>query len=172
MDNHPLRKSSRRIGFSFSPIQRIGAGVFCVISFLMIFQQAFLGVALLLFFAFIVSAEYGFQIDAAKGQFREFSKVFGIKRGAWKGLANFPFVAVLTVQKGHTAASMSNRTVTTTDTVYEVYLLSKTHRTKVEEVEFLNHEKATAFAKEFTAVVEKDFVNYRPQVSPKSQRRR
>jgi hypothetical protein len=53
-----------------------------------------------------------------------------------------------------------------------VYLLSKTHRTKVEEVEFLNHEKATAFAKEFTAVVEKDFVNYRPQVSPKSQLRR
>ena len=138
----------------------------------MIFQQGLLGVALLLFFAFIVTAEYGFQMDAAKGQFREFSKVFGIKRGAWKNLSDYPFVAILKSQKGHTTASMSNRTVTTTEPAFEVYLLSETHRSKVQVAEFKDLEKAKSFVKEFATVVKRKYTTYSPQISQSSRRRR
>ncbi|HKL40606.1 MAG TPA: hypothetical protein VJ894_08005, partial [Cryomorphaceae bacterium] len=125
-----------------------------------------------LFFVFAISGSYGFQIDASRQRFREYSQAFGIKRGEWKDLKYFPFVAILRSQKGHTAASMSNRTVTTIDEVFEVYLLSETHRTKAQVAEFRNLEKAQSFAKEFATVVEKQLVNYSPQRSPRSKRRR
>jgi hypothetical protein len=171
-DDHPLHKSSRRLGYSFGTIPRIGSGVFLVISLLMMLGIPILGIPLSLFFVFALTSSYGFQIDTAKQRFREYSKAFGIKRGEWKKLDDFPFVAILKSQKGHTAASMSNRTVTTTDEVFEVYLLSETHRTKVQVAEFRNLEKAKSFAKEFATVVEKQLVNYSPQITPSSKKRR
>lgn len=171
-DNHPLRKSSRRLGYSFGTIPRIGSGVFLFISLLMSLGIPTLGIPLSLFFVFAISSSYGFQIDASRQRFREYSQSFGIKRGKWKNLNDFAFVAILKSQKGHAAASMSNRTVTTTDEFFEIYLLSETHRTKIQVAEFKDIEKAKSFAKEFATVVERKFTTYSPQISPSSRRRR
>jgi hypothetical protein len=172
IDDHPLRKSSRRLGYSFGNIQRIASGVFLFFSLLLILVFPILGMPLSLFFGFALTSSYGFQIDAGRGRCREYSKAFGIKRGAWQQLADFPFVAVLKSQKGYTAASMSNRTVTNTDPVFEVFLLSETHRTKIQVAEFKDLEKAKSFAKEFATVVERKFTTYSPQISQSSRRRR
>jgi len=172
IDNHPLRKSSRRLGYSFGTIPRIGSGVFLFISLLMSFGIPILGIPLSLFFAFALSSSYGFQIDAGRQRFREYSQAFGLKRGEWKNLNDFPFVAILKSQKGHAAASMSNRTVTTTDEFFEIYLLSETHRTKIQVAEFKDLEKAKSFAKEFATVIERKLTTYSPQISSSSRRRR
>lgn len=172
IDNHPLRKSSRRLGYAFGSIQRGVSAFFLLISVLMIFGVPILGVPLTLFFGFALTSRYGFQIDASKNRFRSYSEAFGIKRGTWQVLSDFPDVAILSTKKGTTTASMSNRTVTSTDVVYEVYMLSETHHTKVQVAEFKDQDKALAFAKEFATVVEKKYARYSPQLSARSRRRR
>lgn len=146
--------------------------MFLFFSLLLILVFPILGVPLSLFFGFALTSSYGFQIEAGRGRCREYSKAFGIKRGAWQQLADFPFVAILKSQKGYTAASMSNRTVTTTDPIFEVFLLSETHRTKIQVAEFKDLEKARSFAKEFATVVERKYTTYSPQISQSSRRRR
>ncbi|MCZ4409807.1 hypothetical protein O3Q51_13385 [Cryomorphaceae bacterium 1068] len=160
------------MGYSFGNIQRIVSGVFLFFSLLLILVFPILGVPLSLFFGFALTSSYGFQIEAGRGRCREYTKAFGIKRGAWKNLTDFPFVAVLKSQKGYTTASMSNRTVTTTDPVFEVFLLSETHRTKAQVAEFKDQDTALTFAKEFATVIEKKYARYSPQLSAKSRRRR
>ena len=86
--------------------------------------------------------------------------------------ADFPFVAILKLKKGHVTAGMFNRTVTTTDEFFEIYLLSETHRTKIQVAEFKDLEKAKSFAKEFATVAERKLTTYSPQISSSSRRRR
>ena len=123
-------------------------------------------------FGFVLTSRYGFQIDCTKGKCREYAKAFWIKKGDWKNLTDFPFVAVLKSQKGYTTASMSNRTVTATNPFFEVFLLSETHRTKIQVALFKDLETAKSFAKEFASVVERKYTAYSPQISSSSRRRR
>ncbi len=172
VDNHPFRKYRKRIGFSFNLIQRLVSWFLFLSSLLVIFGAPWLGIPLTLLFLYGATGSYGMQIQADKDRFREYQSLAGIRWGKWKSLKEYPDVAILTENKGYAVYSQSNRRTADTDLSYGVYLLTPSHRVRVEVSTFKEKQEAKKFAEELAMVLLKKYTVYNPQVSQKTRSRR
>lgn len=153
------------------PIVIMGA-VISLIGLLLVPVSWITGTVTLILGGFMVTASYGFQLDARNERFREYTSLFGFKRGAWLKLGDYPDLAILSGKKGTTVRSLSNRGTTLTEEVYTVVLLTATHRTRVAVKEFKDHKKAEDFAKDLASSLEKRLTQFAPKISAASRRRR
>lgn len=172
-DNHSnTRIASYRAGFSFAiPVVIVGA-VIGVLGLLTLLIAPIVGALMAGFGGFIATSSYGFQLDKKRNRCREYTSVFWIKRGTWINLDNLPDVSILSGKSGFVVRSMSNRATDSTTVNYTVYLLSKTHRTKVMVKKFEDRSLAQEFAEGLAISLNRDLKKYSPAVSAKTMRRR
>jgi len=163
---------SFRHGFNFAiPVVIVGL-MASVFGLLMLFSQPIGGVLLAVAGAFLWTNSGGMQIDRVHGRFREFDSLYGIKNGEWKSLDTVPYLSILLGKKGFTMYSQSNRSASTAVDVYQVCLLTETHRSKYPVHSFESKEEAEAFAVQLAAQLQKKIVAYDPKVSAGTQARR
>lgn len=161
-----------RIGFSFPmPIIYI-AGILILFGLIACIQSLFAGLFIIISASFVLSCSYGTEIDLEKQIFREYSSIFGLKKGNWTPLEKLPFITVLMGREGLTMYSRSNRSTTSIDDRYGIYFLSETHRTKVLLQKFSTSLIAMDHAKILSQKLNKEIVKFSPVVSEKTQQRR
>lgn len=161
-----------RHGFNFAiPIVVAGISV-SIFGLFMILDNPIGALALMLIGAFLWTNTSGMQFDLIQGRFREYGSFFGIKSGEWISLGTTPYLAVLIGKKGYTMLSQSNRSASTAIDVFQVFLLSETHRTKYMVRSFEMKEEARSFAEELAGRLNKKVVTYDPQVSAETRARR
>ena len=119
--------------------------------------------AMILIGIYLAFSFCGIEFDLAKNAYREYSIYFGIHSGGkWKDLSKLTDMSVLQTRVSETTYSRSNRTTTDSDTFYDVFLLSKTHRTKVFVERFKDKNFAFSKAKELSNTLNKEFKKYHP----------
>lgn len=168
----PLRKFSHHIGFSFPTPVVIASAFFSLIGLVVALAYPIVGLLILVFFGYIGTNTYGFEMDSAHNRCREYTAVFGIRRGSWIPLSDLPYVSVLHENMGSSVASLSNRVTTYAETKYNVYLLSKTHRTRLLVRIFPQRDEARAFAENLAEGADLEYAVYSPQVSSRTRQRR
>jgi hypothetical protein len=170
--HNDFRKFSHHIGFSFPTPVVIAAAFFGLIGFIVILVYPIAGLMVVGFFGYICSSTYGFEMDWPKNRCREYTRVFGIKRGEWVPLSDRPYVSVLHDEVGNSVASLSNRITSYTETKYNVYLLSETHRTRMLVKMFDKKDTASEYARHLAVGAQLQFAVYSPQVSARTRQRR
>lgn len=172
-DNHSnTRIASYRAGFSFAiPVVIVGA-IIGILGLLTVLFVPVIGGFMTVAGGFIATSSYGFQLDKKRNRCREYTSVFWIKSGTWINLDNLPDVSILSGKSGFVVHSMSNRATDSTTVYYTVYLLSKTHRTKVMVKKFEDRSLAQEFAESLAMTLNRDLKKYSPAVSAKTMRRR
>lgn len=172
-DNYSNKRiANYRAGFSFAiPVVIVGT-VIGVLGLLTVLFVPVIGGVMAAAGGFIATSSYGFQLDKKRNRCREYSSVFWIKRGTWINLDNLPDVSILSGKSGFVVRSMSNRATDSTTLNYTVYLLSKTHRTKVMVKKFEDRSLAQEFAESLAMTLNRDLRKYSPAVSAKTMRRR
>ena len=90
-----------------------------------------LGAPLLMIGLILVLARSGVQLDQNEKQYREYFDVLGWKNGGWKPLELYRYVSVLSTRVSQTSYSSSHQSITVTDSIYKVCLLSANHREKL-----------------------------------------
>lgn len=171
-DNLHSKVQTYRAGFSFAiPIVITGA-VIALAGLLIAMISWVIGSIIFILGGLMFTATYGFQLDARNDRFREYTSIFGIKRGAWLGLSSYPDVAVLSEKKGNTVRSLSNRSTSTAEAMFTVHLLTPTHRTRVPVKSFKDPAEAKDFAHRLASSLRKEFTRFSPKISEATRRRR
>lgn len=167
---------SQRITFShglaFPTPAIILAVVLLLIGFISLFGNVYLGFALILISAYIISNTTGLEIDQVNQAVREYTSYFGIKMGEWKNLDDYPYVSVLKGSSGYKAYSRGQLTTTVKDKSYDAYLLSKSHRSRLLVKSFQQEDKAQQAVDSLRAAMTIEQVEYKPVVSAKTRARR
>lgn len=169
---NPFRKFNHHIGFSFPTPVVIASSFFALIGLVVALAYPIVGLLILVFFGYIGTNTYGFEMDTAHKRCREYTAVFGFRRGSCIPLSDLPYVSVLHENMGSSVASLSNRITTYTETKYNVYLLSKTHRTRLLVRIFHQKDEARAFAENLAEGAGLEYAVYSPQVSSRTRERR
>ncbi|MFN2428515.1 MAG: hypothetical protein ABR574_00755 [Cryomorphaceae bacterium] len=171
-DHSKLPVITYRAGYSFAVSVVVVGAVIALVGLLTIFVAPIIGFFMVVAGGFLFSSTYGFQLDKKRWRCREYSSVFWIKRGDWISLDTLPDVSILSGKSGFVVRSMSNRATENTTANYTVYLLSKTHRTKVMVKRFEDHGRAKEFAESLAAEIDGNLKKYSPAVSAQTRRRR
>ncbi len=114
--------------------------------------------------AYFSFSYYGFEVNDAKTEYREFGYYLGVKIGKWQELKNMPYLTIFYItQSETTGAGRVMLSITNEEMVYKVFLLSNTHRTRVLIIQTLDKNEA----KEMVELLEKElglkYVKYNPQ---------
>lgn len=162
-----------RIGKFFPPAIRTIGYVFLVVGILLMLDNPLLGLALALLGTTIVFIKSGIQIDPENKRLKEYTGLFGLKIGKWKGMEEFTDVSILQKRIVSTAISRANRPATTSDEiVYDVCLLNKSHR-KLQVVHRLTDKnKSIEEASQLAKVLNLKYGPYNPEISAATRARR
>ena len=114
----------------------------------------------------------GTQLDLNKKCYREYIKNFGFKRGKWKSYSDHPDMALLKGKEGYTAYSRGMVELNVSETVYDIYLLNKDHRSKWILTRFNSKEEAMKRGPLLAEELGFRWTEYAPVVSEASRRRR
>jgi hypothetical protein len=153
---------SIRHGFSFAMPIIIAAFVVTFLGIISFFESPIFGIGLIIASIFVWSSSYGIQINPTDKNYREFGSVFGLKTGEWKPFDSLPFLTVLRNREGMTVYSKSNRSTTSIDDSFCVYLLNASHRKKVLVQKFDTKELAIKNASELASRLKKELVEFDP----------
>lgn len=136
--------------FLSGPIRFVGyTFLFFGVSFLV--QKAFVSGTICLFITSFALLTYtGVEIDTYSSRIRQYNKLFGlIKTGKWKNLSTYIGVTLIPMKKVSMFASLSNRTTTTTEHFYRIFLVSKARKPAIAIKVCKNREKAQNSLDEF-----------------------
>lgn len=156
-----------RHGFSFAFPIVIVSVVITIAGIVEINENPILGIGLTLFCAFFWSSSYGVQIDISSQRLREYTSMYGIKKGNWKPLNNLPYITVIKSKSGMKTYSRSNRSTSYIEDMYEVCLLSENHRQKVPVKKFDTIEDAKSYSQDLAKELNKNIVVYKPSQNSK-----
>jgi len=171
-DDLQTKVQTFRAGFSFAMPIVITGVVISLAGLLIALLSPIAGAIIFILGGLMCTASYGFQLDARNDRFREYTSVFGIKRGSWLKLSDYPDVAVLSGKKGTTVRSLSNRSTSTTEATFTVHLLTPTHRTRVPIKSFKEPAEAKDFAQHLASSLNKRSTSFSPKISEATMRRR
>lgn len=105
----------------------------------------------------------GIQIDLSSNMFREYYRYYGFLSGEWKRTSTFPYATVLRNTYSSNTYSRSNRVTNQKESFFEVYLLSKTHRTKIFIKRLNSKVEAEKWLESFADTCSFEVVNYNPK---------
>jgi hypothetical protein len=114
----------------------------------------------------------GVEVDVINGKFRSYRSFMGIKTGTWNDLADFPFISVI---KRNTSQRVYGQSMAGYDLerqFYSIILMNESHRVKFVLKNVEGSEQALKEAEVLARDLEREFVNYNPQVSARSRARR
>lgn len=161
------------LGYSFGTTARV-FGVLMAIIGVILFSLfsvggVFVGSVFMFPGVFLLTANYGVDIDYTNGFFREYTKKYGIKGGKWKHIGNYPYLTVLTANINYGYRQMITSFITAngnnvSDKAYGVYLLSKTdhNRILIKRVKG-SFKDAVEEAKKISQKTNKDRVKFEPK---------
>ncbi len=151
------------------PLAIIVVGVtFLVVSFVIMDQNALIGLSMAVLSTLILVARTGYEIDTEKKLARQFTSILGIKSGKWTDITQYAEVSLLSTRMNTTAYSRSNRSTSDHYLLFRVCLLDDTHLRKIVVYESKSKLRAEAFLKDLTDGMAVKHVRY----SPKKLRRR
>ncbi|MFT5778251.1 MAG: hypothetical protein ACI837_001207 [Crocinitomicaceae bacterium] len=166
------KKISNMIAFSFAwPILAFGV-VASIGGIIGMTQNPLFGGLAIIAGGFLCSSTYGSQIDLEKNLYREYTAVYGIKRGKWFPLEKMPYLCVLPSRTGTTMYSQSNRATTVIDDTFDICLLNETHRRKIVWNKMGTKNLAVESAETLAKQIGKSVVQYSPVLSDKTRNRR
>ncbi|MGD1848030.1 MAG: hypothetical protein ACFB10_21765, partial [Salibacteraceae bacterium] len=113
-------------------------------------------------------------IDPDIEVYRLYTKYWGVlKMGEWKPMQHYPYISVLRRDLGTTVYNrVMHQQKIYHDTLFDVVLLSETHRHKVSIMRLKGNEKATEEARKLAKALSKKLTNYAPKISEKTKARR
>lgn len=154
-------------GYVF-PVPAIVGGLVLLISGLFLlasfeFLPSIIGLGLAALGGYIAFTKTGLEIDLDKNQFREYTRYYGIISGEWKDLKDYPFVSLLRNRYTQSTFSRSNRETSISEHVYEVFILSKNHRSKIFVKQFSDKEVAKQELNKFIESTGLEWVKYHPK---------
>ena len=129
------------------------------------------GIIIFLLGSFIAFTTAGTDLDVTHKKINDYWKYFGLfKSRSWKDIQNYPFVAVLRLNKTYGLFSKSNRSMEISEIKYEVHFLSKTHHQRLLISSFDEAEAAMNFARLIAQKLNIEFTVYHPETSAKTRR--
>lgn len=160
-------------GKNFGPGGVFVGYIFLAVGAIAIFTNpliALLPIAVGIYFVFTV---LGTEVDFENKRVREYVRVFWQKHGTWEPLDHFPDMAILRKRLNYTMRSYySNQSITNTEQVYDVCLLTPNHRERITLCRYPTVEQAREAAEEWAKKLDCEYTSYNPEVSAASRRRR
>jgi hypothetical protein len=129
-----------------------------------------LGTLVTVFSALAATMSAGVYLDTANKRMRQYSSYLWIKSGSWKGIEMYPFLTLFKSKLSSTVYSRGNVALDLTDTVYDVFLLSKNHRERVLIYSCPSKEQAVKTANILGKKLDREVVIYNPQSSSRRKR--
>ncbi|NND94351.1 MAG: hypothetical protein HKN45_05755 [Flavobacteriales bacterium] len=114
----------------------------------------------------------GTQLNTDEGIYREYTSSFGIKRGKWMTIENYPDMALIRGREGFKAYSRGMIELSDSELVYDIYLLTKDHRSKLILKRFKDKESAQLEGRILAEKLGLDWREYSPKVSARTRSRR
>lgn len=152
-----------KIGFSFAlPIVFFGI-LLTLVGVSIVFSTSFIGAIPTFLGCFFWANSYGTEIDIHSNRFREYGKVFWIKKGKWNSLEKTPHLTILKSKEGVRLYGQTNRSTVLFDNKFDVCLLNSTHRIKFIIQKFENKKMAEDYATFLSEKLKKDIVQFSPQ---------
>lgn len=162
-----------RIGKFFPPAIRTIGYISLVVGILLTLDTPLIGLGLALLGTTIVFLKSGVQIDPEKKRLKEYTGLFGLKIGKWKGMEEFTDISILQKRIVSTAISRANRPATTSDEiVYDVCLLNKTHRKQQVVHRLTDKNESIEVACQLAKVLDLKHGPYNPEISAATRDRR
>ena len=139
---------------------------------LSITENIYLGIGMAILGGFISLSGYGTQIDKSINKYREYSSLYGVKRGEWKSLDKYPFLSVLPSRTGMKIYSRTNQSTTNIDDSFDICFLSENHRGKIVIQKLSTKDEAIAYAEALSDDLNIPLTKYNPVISDKTKSRR
>lgn len=156
-------------GYSFGPGVRFGGLVIFIVgivSFLTI-----IGPIVALIAGVAAFGKSGVVINVEVKKYKEYLRCYGIEFGKWNDLSPFVALAVLKLSRTHTVHSRTNRTMTNTDTTFDICLLNNNHHKKIPVKRCNSIEEANIAIKELSEQLGIEAVKYNPVRTARTRRR-
>ena len=150
-------------GPSFPPPLRIGGGLFTLFGVIGATQGSVFAMALLLVGLYILSSRTGIIIDSEHRQFKDYTQLFGLKKGKWVEMMNYPDVAVLRTKYSTDTMTRGMTHIKDSDVYFEVYMLTPRHRKRVLVSKHEGIGGAQEKAKELAASCGLNYVKFQPR---------
>jgi hypothetical protein len=124
------------------------------------------GILIFLLGCFIVFTTAGIELDITTKKVNDYWKYFNLFRShSWQDIQDFPYIAVLKLNKTYGLFSKSNRPMEISDKKYEVYLLDNPQYQRLQISSFNNAEDAISFAKSVADKLKIEYTTYKPNTS-------
>lgn len=159
-------------GFDFPEGIRFGALFIFALSIVACFFNPFVGIPLMLFAGFFAFSCSGIKINPDTKQFMQYAQIYGIKRGQWKSLEPYIYICAVSYTESSSVYSKSNRSISTEERKFYVYLLNETHRRKLAIGLYPSQSEAVKAMEEFSILLGKEITAYHPQLSEKTLARK
>lgn len=143
----------------------LGGYIFLFFGIFSVFDNWPLGLSLLLLGIYLSLTFCGVEIDLNKKLFREYVQYFGIKSGKWIELDKYSDLSILKSKEKSTIYSRTNIATSDSTIYYDLFLLSKSHRTKILLKRYSNKEEALEEGNNYAIKLDKELKNYNPQGS-------
>lgn len=159
-------------GFDFPDAMRFSAMVIFAFSIVACFSNVFIGIILFLFSGFIISSMSGIKINPVTNEYMQYIRIYGIKRGQWKSLEPYIYICAVSYTESSSVYSKSNRSISTEERKFYMYLLNETHRRKLAIGLYPSQSEAVKAMEEFSILLGKEITAYHPQLSEKTLARK
>ena len=148
------------------------AGVLLLISAWSEPVAIFVSTLVILLGGYLSFTKHGVELDPEQRKYRVYKEFLGSQWGAWHSFESFPDISVLRknmVEKGFSRGQVE---LNMRDLVYDITLLSKTHREKLVIRRVSDQDLASSDAKELAEVLGVRYCKYAPKISERTRARR
>lgn len=158
-----------KLGFLFGPTLRFIGAIMMLGGVLLFIYSYLASMVFLLIGAFLSTTKNHILFDRAKGRYKVYTNYLGLKIGQWESLETFVDVAVLGGQEGYILHSRTNQMHKDVNKVVRVFLLSKSHRTKLLVGTFQKAQDAEQRALALEEYLGVRYTHYAPEISRATQ---
>jgi hypothetical protein len=163
-----MEQIRNNFGRTFTKPIIVGSYFFFAIGvFAIIYKEYTIGPLLALAGAFTAFTSSGIVLDVNNKKYLKYIKYFGlVKSGKWKSLKCYRHISVINTDQTNISASSEEKKT------YNVVLLNNSHCKRLVVSNCPTVEDAKVAAAELSSKINFDLVQYHPQVSAKTKRRR
>ncbi|HXC04386.1 MAG TPA: hypothetical protein VNZ86_06505 [Bacteroidia bacterium] len=144
----------------------LGAGVVSLLA-----GYAVLGIILCLVGGFVIFTKEGVDVDTANKLIRRYTSFYGIKKGTWIAVNEYPFVCLFKSKSSFRINRIAQNSLEVGDVEYDVYLLNRSHRDRFLVKTTKTEAQAKEYARQIAKEMDLEFVLYAPQAFTKKTRR-
>lgn len=120
--------------------------------------------------AYVITTTSGIKIDPSTKRFQEYTSYFGLKQGKWLPLDKYTDIAILKFTGTSTVRGRANQAISSTESVFKLYLLTKNHRKRILVKEYETASEAKEQARELSGVLGMNFTAYAPERKSRPKR--